>query len=136
VPDAAKAVKIRPARTGEMPAIRGLIGRYPDKLVQEPLPGLRSFFVAHFAGELVGCCALEVYSLRLAEIRSLAVAPELTNQGIGSRLVAACRKRAVERGVKQVLTVTGQAGFFERMGFSTFKQERLALFWDVDRPFE
>jgi len=122
---------IRPARPGEMSAIRKLIGGYKSLLMQSDLPRIPSFFVAELDGRIVGCCALQVYSRRLAEIRSLAVHPDLTRSGIGSQLVDACKARAKERGVKQVMAVTSSADFFEKLDFSTFKRERIALFHDV-----
>ena len=122
---------IRPAAPGEMPAIRRLIGGYKSLLMQSDLPRIPSFFVAELDGRVVGCCALQVYSRRLAEIRSLAVHPDLTRSGIGSQLVEACKRRAQERGVKQVMAVTSSAEFFEKLDFSTFKRERTALFHDV-----
>ncbi len=96
-------VTIRPAKRGEMPAIRGLIAKFPDELVQDDLPRLPSFFVAVQAQEIVGCSALQVYSKRLAEVRSLAVSPRHRGQKIAARLVEQCRERARKRGVKQLL---------------------------------
>ena len=124
-------VTIRPARSGEMRAIRQLIALYPDLLMQRELPRIPSFFVAERGGRLIGCCALQVYSRRLAEVRSLAVDPAHARRGVGRRLVAACQRRARERGVSQVMAVTSTAPFFEQAGFSTFKRERIALFYDV-----
>ena len=127
---------IRPARPGEMPVIRRLIGGYKSLLMQTDLPRIPSFFVAEIDGRLVGCCALQIYSQRLAEIRSLAVHPDWTHHGVGTRLVEACKQRAKERGVKQVMAVTSSPGFFEQLDFSTFKRERTALFHDVPPPPE
>ena len=87
--------------------------------------------MAELGGRLVGCCALQIYSRRLAEIRSLAVDPAHACRGIGGRLVEACQRRASERGVGQVMAVTSTASFFEQAGFTTFKAERTALFYDV-----
>jgi N-acetylglutamate synthase-like GNAT family acetyltransferase len=127
---------IRPAAPGEMPAIRRLIGGYKSLLMQTDLPRVPSFFVAELEARIVGCCALQIYSQRLAEIRSLAVDPAHTHLGIGSQLVAACKERAKERGVKQVMAVTSSPGFFEKLDFSTFKRERIALFHDVPHEHE
>lgn len=126
-----KDVLIRPAVQGEMPAIRRLIRQYPNLLMQSDLPRIPSYFVAQHKDKIVGCCSLQIYSLRLAEIRSLAVAPEFVRSGVGKRLVEACQNRAEERGIKQVMAVTSSPEFFEKSGFSTFKRERIALFYDV-----
>lgn len=114
-----------------MPAIRRLIRQYPNLLMQTDLPRIPSYFVAIHRGEIVGCCALQIYSRRLAEVRSLAVAPAYVLHGIGQRLVQECQARAQERGVKQVMAVTSSPEFFEKNGFSTFKRERIALFFDA-----
>ena len=124
-------VIVRPAVLGEMPAIRRLIREYPNLLMQSDLPRIPSYFVAEHRGRIVGCCALQIYSLRLAEIRSLAVAADYVRHGVGRRLVEACQERAKERGIKQVMAVTSSPEFFEKNGFSTFKRERIALFFDV-----
>ena len=127
------AIEIRPARRGELPAIRELVRIYPDKLMYEDLPGLRSFVVAVVGGRIIGCCALQVYSRRLAEVRSLAVHPDFAAQGVGRRLVERCQQMARARRIKQILAVSSALGFFERLGFSTFLRERNALFYDVPR---
>jgi N-acetylglutamate synthase-like GNAT family acetyltransferase len=127
---------IRPARPGEMAEIRRLIGGYESLLMQTDLPRIPSFFVAEVGGRLVGCCALQIYSQRLAEIRSLAVHPDWTRSRIGSQLVEACKQRAKDRGVKQVMAVTSSPEFFEKLDFSTFKRERIALFYDTQPPAE
>jgi amino-acid N-acetyltransferase len=128
-----KKALIRPAVQGEMPAIRRLIRKYPGLLMQTSLPRIPSYLVAEHKGEIVGCCALQIYSLRMAEIRSLAVEPEFGRYGVGKLLVQACQVRAAERGIKQVMAVTSSPEFFEKNGFSTFKRERIALFYDVPK---
>src|SRR5690242_15712003 len=99
-------VEIRPARRGDMTAVRGLIGLHPEHLVQTNLPRVASFFVADYRGTLVGCCALQVYSKRMAEVRSLAVHRDFQNRGLASRLVARCIERARERGINELFAVT------------------------------
>jgi N-acetylglutamate synthase-like GNAT family acetyltransferase len=124
-------VTVRPAVVEDMPLIRELIREYPKRLVQKDLPRTPSFFVAELAGRVVGCCALQIYSRRLGEVRSLAIHPEFRGMGIGRKLVAACQTRARERGVKQLLAVTSEVMFFECCGFKTFFGERIALFFDI-----
>ncbi|HUA22294.1 MAG TPA: GNAT family N-acetyltransferase [Bryobacteraceae bacterium] len=125
------SIAIRPAGAGEMAAIRGLIRLFPGHLVQSHLPRLQSFFVAEAGGELVGCCALQVYSKRLAEVRSLAVAPEFQDRGVASKLVECCVARARERGVRELFAVTSQTSFFGRLGFATFRREKTAMFLEL-----
>ena len=131
--DSNSPVHIRPARPADMPAVRALIRRHPEKLVQQDLPRAPSFFAAFAGSRLIGCCALQVYSRRLAEVRSLAVEEEFQKQGIARKLVEGCLERARQRGVKQILAVSGDPDFFRQSGFETFFRERTALFYDVPR---
>ena len=119
---------IRPARRGDWPGIRALIALYPKQLVQKPVPKLGSFFVAESEGRLVGCCALEIFSRRIAEIRSLSVAEGHTRQGLATALVAACVRRAQRKRIREVITITSRVRLFKRSGFSTFNKEKIALF--------
>lgn len=122
---------IREAHKGDMPGIRRLIRMFPKQLAQTNLPGLASFYVAEQAGELIGCCALQIYSKRMAEVRSLAVHPDFQERGVASRLVRRCTQRARERGIRELFAVTSQTAFFERLGFATFRREKTAMFFDV-----
>ena len=79
---ASPKMRIRDACPSDMPEIRALIRRYPEKLVQQDLPRAPSFITAFAGRRLVGCCALQIYSKRLAEVRSLAVEEEFQRQGI------------------------------------------------------
>ena len=123
--------EIRPARNEDMAAIRRLIRLFPQILVQRNLPRVPSFFVASVAGKLVGCCALQIYSKRLAEVRSLAVHPDFQDRGLASDLVERCTQRARERGVKELFAVTSQTSFFARLGFATFRREKTAMFLEL-----
>jgi N-acetylglutamate synthase-like GNAT family acetyltransferase len=122
---------IRAAGKDDMAAIRGLIRLFPQHLVQRNLPRAPSFFVARAGGKLVGCCALQVYSKRLAEVRSLAVHPDFQDHGLASELVERCTQRARERGVRELFAVTSQTSFFARLGFATFRREKTAMFLEL-----
>lgn len=123
--------KIRAASNDDMAAIRELIRLFPQHLVQRNLPRAPSFFVADAGGRLVGCCALQVYSKRLAEVRSLAVHPDFQDRGLASDLVERCTQRARERGVRELFAVTSQTSFFARLGFATFRREKTAMFLEL-----
>ncbi|MCR4280747.1 MAG: GNAT family N-acetyltransferase, partial [Candidatus Kaiserbacteria bacterium] len=78
-------------------------------------------------GRIVGCCALEVYSKRLAEIRSLAVTRRYQGKGIATKLIETCLELAKKRGAYEVLSITGASKLFKRNGFGTFNKEKYAL---------
>lgn len=119
---------VRPARRGELKEIRRLIALFPEQLIQDPIPRLKTFYVALVRGQIVGCCALEIYSRRIAEIRSLAVEREHQGHGIASKLIGACLRRAKARNIYEVFTITGSDGLFSKFGFGTIARQKYALF--------
>ena len=121
------SMKIRRATSKDFPAIVELIEEHPQRLLQKNLPRASAFFVAVESGTIVGCCALEVYSKRLAEIRSLAVTKKFQGKGIAHALIQSCLKLAKKKNVYEVLSITGASGLFEKYGFGTFNRERFAL---------
>lgn len=66
---------------------------------------------------IIGCAALEIYSRKLAEIRSLAVAASAQGQGVGRKLVDACVERAREHNILEVMAITASDAFFQSCGF-------------------
>lgn len=123
---------IRRATAADFPAIEAIIQKFPEQLMQMHLPEPEEFFVAEEGGAIVACCALEVYSQRLAEIRSLAVLPDSQGKGIASKLIDACVASAKEQGVYEILSITGTPAFFEKLGFGTFNKEKYALIKILD----
>ena len=128
-------VTVRLARSGDVSEIRALIephvasGTLLQRATEEIEFLLPTFIVAEQDGSVVGCAALEVYSSRLAEVRSLVVAPHLRGTGLGRRLVEACLTMARERSVLEVMAITSNEDFFRAVGFDfTLANERKALF--------
>ena len=107
---------------------RKLLPRTFDEL-QELLPTL---FVAEHEGRIVGCAALEIYSWKLAEVRSLAVDRSIQGQGVGKRLVQACLERARDQNILEVMAITSSDAFFMSCGFDyTLPGEKRALFMQL-----
>ncbi len=77
------------------------------------------------SGELIGCCALTICWEDLAEIRSLAVLPELWKQGIGSALLDYALDEARHFRIKRVFTLTYRPGFFAKHGFAVIDKNEL-----------
>lgn len=125
--DIINMVIIRQALQKDYTAIKNLIKSDPKRLMQNLLPKFSDFFIAENSGEIVGCCALEVYSKRIAEIRSLVVKDEFRRKGIGRSLVRACIKKAKKLKVYEVLAITAAVKLFDKHGFKPFKQEKFAL---------
>lgn len=104
-------------------------GKLLPRTLDEFTDLLPNFFVAEREGRIVGCAALEIYSWKLAEVRSLAVAPETQGLGVGKRLVQACLDRAQEHKILEVMAITSSDAFFQSCGFDyTLPGEKRALF--------
>ncbi len=134
-------IKVRSANPADLPAIAALIepfvdeGKLLERTFDEMNELLPNFFIAATVTEpdgtelIVGCAALEIYSRKLAEVRSLAVHPDYQGLGIGRMLVKACVERARERGVFEVMAITAAESFFKSCGFDfTLPGEKKALF--------
>ncbi len=128
-------VEVRPAQATDIPAIASLIrsyveqGRLLPRTLEEFDELLPTMFVAEYDGRVVGCAALEIYSRKLAEVRSLAVAMDAQKMGIGRQLVLACIALAKDRHVLEVMAITSSDAFFMACGFNyTLPGEKRALF--------
>ena len=124
---------IRLANPEDVPVILALIHDNNDHLLErkgeEVLGLLPTFWVAEMDGEVVGCCCLEIYSRKIAEVRSLVVREDRRRHGIGRGLVLTAVAEARARGIAEILTVTGELQFFEELNFRTCLNEKYALFW-------
>ena len=78
---------------------------------------LETSFIVRLDGAIVGCAALEIYSKKLCEIRSLAVAPAAQGLGIGKQLVAACVELAMRQGIYEIMAISVAEDFFMSCGF-------------------
>ncbi len=130
--------EVRPARSEDVEALSEFIqpfveqGRLLPRTHDELQELTENGFVALHNGRIVGFAALEIYSPKLAELRSLAVSSECQGRGIGKALVQACLRRAEERHVFEVLTITSSEDFFQKCGFDfTLPGERKALFYQT-----
>jgi N-acetylglutamate synthase-like GNAT family acetyltransferase len=126
---------VRPTRVEDVEALGQFIrpfveqGRLLPRTHDELQELTENGFVAISDERIVGFAALEIYSPKLAELRSLAVSTECQGQGIGKALVNACLRLAEERHVFEVMTITSSEDFFHKCGFEfTLPGERKALF--------
>ena len=126
---------IREACRDDIPELERLVDHYvqANRLLPrttDELSDLIPFgFVPVADGSIVGFAALEIYSAKLAEIRSLAVHDAYQGLGIGKGLVKKCVELAVKRNVLEVMAITSTEAFFQACGFDfTLPGEKKALF--------
>ena len=114
---------VRPATLTDAPAIVALIDlNVPSgELLPRSLEFVRmhadSFLVAERDGRVIGCVHLDEYAPSLAEVRSLAVAPDAQGIGAGGGLVDALERLARVRGYATVFAVSNSGEFFRKRGY-------------------
>ena len=123
-------MRARTARMSDAAAVHRVIAHYAGEGLL--LPRTEAEIREHIARFLVlvekrngdekvlGCVALEPYGADLAEIRSLAVAPDSRGQGrnVGDRLMKAAMDTARRRKIARLFAVTHRPEFFTRYGFT------------------
>lgn len=128
-------IKIREAHGKDLPDLLRLInarennGKILRRTRKDIRKSIREFFVAEVGGDVVGCCALDIYSEKLAEIRSLVVEEGNREKGIATALLKRCLAAAKKRKIYEVLAITDRDGIFRRQGFSEQLQSQKALFF-------
>ena len=91
----------------------------------EVATNIRSYQLAFSKETLVGFCALHIHTTTLAEVRSLIISEEVRGEGVGSSLVRLALEEAKVLGLKEVLSLTYQQAFFERLDFEEIPKESL-----------
>jgi amino-acid N-acetyltransferase len=123
-------MRARKARIGDAAAVHRVIAHYAGEGLL--LPRTEAEIRDHIgrflvlaekrSGEekILGCIALEPYGDDLAEIRSLAVAPDARGHGrnVGDRLMKAAMDTARRRKIARLFAVTHRPEFFSRYGFT------------------
>ncbi len=123
-------MRARTARISDAAAVHRVIAHYAGEGLL--LPRTEAEIREHIARFLVlvekrdgeekvlGCVALEPYGAHLAEIRSLAVAPDARGHGrsVGDRLMKAAMDTARRRKIARLFAVTHRPDFFSVYGFT------------------
>ena len=124
-------MNLEKARISDVTQMHKLINYFADKgeMLARPLSeiyeNIRDYFVAKQGERVIACGALHVSWLDLAEIKSVAVAEDSQEQGIGAQLVETCLREAKELGIPTVFCLTNKTGFFEKLGFSQVDKMQL-----------
>ncbi len=122
---------VEKAKIRDAPQMHRLINYFADKgemlarSLSEIYENIRDYFIVRQGERVIACAALHVSWSDLAEIKSLAVAEDSQEQGIGAKLVEACLKEARELGIPTVFCLTYKSAFFEKVGFSQIDKAEL-----------
>ena len=124
MPEASREFTVRPAVPADVRAIRDLVEPYANRRIliakeqvayYEAIQELVVAVDAH--GTVVGCGALHVMWVDLAEIRTLAVDPGWVGAGVGHAILDTLLDRARSLGLERVFCLTFEVDFFARHGF-------------------
>ena len=130
-------VQIRDARLEDVPQLQAFLA--PFVAAKWLLPRsdedlsilIRHGFVAQSGenNDILGFAAIEVYSKKLAEVQSLAVAPSVQGRGVGTELARRCVTRAKREGVLELMAITATENLFRTVGFDySLPNQKRALF--------
>ena len=124
---------IRPATDDDLPAIIALLTD-----AHLPIDGgkehLATFLIAENNGSIVGAAGIELYG-NIALLRSVVVASNLRNSGIGTALYDAVTRLAKELHANQFILLTTTADkYFKRKGF--VRIDRRALTGAITQSIE
>ena len=117
------SIFVRPAKTSDVKGIRKLIDTYAPQrriLSKETVTlyeSVQEFVVAVDGDSVVGCGALHVQWVDVAEVRTVAVSEELRGKGVGHQILELLISRAEAVGVKKIFCLTFETEFFGRHGF-------------------
>lgn len=108
-----------------MPAVRELINTYArdrillDKATVTLYEDIQEFWVAERDedGTVIACGALHVMWEDLAEVRTLAVDPDVRGAGVGHQVLDKLLRTARWLGVRRIFCLTFEVDFFTKHGF-------------------
>ena len=100
-------------------------GTLLPRTLGEICENIRDFVVVEHDGEVVGCGALHLYGMHLAEIRSITVTAKSKGRGAGRVLVDALLMEAKRQSVTCICLFTRIPDFFGQMRFQIVDKEAL-----------
>jgi len=122
---------IRKAGITDVKNIQKLIADYAKqdlllpRSLNELYENIRDYFVCEANGLVSGCVSLHISWEDLAEVKSLAVAEEHKDRGVGRELLVAALDEAKILGLKKVFVLTYIPEFFKKHGFNPIDKSEL-----------
>lgn len=102
----------------ELIAMHAESGALLPRSLPEICENIRDFVVIENGeGRIQGCGALHLYGTHLAEVRSIAVRPEVRGQGAGAKVVQGLLTEAHRHHVAGVCLFTRIPDYFTKLGF-------------------
>lgn len=125
---------IRKATRNDIPGILELVnanlGTLLPRTKEDYEELIETTYVYEKDNRIVGSCVLEIYSPKIAEIRSFVVHNDYRSQGVGKALIGEAVTEARERNIREIMVVTSAREYFEKHNFGACLNEKFALFWN------
>ena len=124
-------LSVRAASLDDVTGIHKLLKYFSDRGILLPrsesdiYQSLREFQIIRLGEKVIACCALQIFTRSLGEIRSLAVSPEYSRSGLGRRMVLSMEREAQDIGLEKLMALTYEVQFFNRMGFDVVEMSVL-----------
>jgi len=121
----------RKAKMTDVEHIHSLINKYAEmglmlaRSRSSLYEGLREYTVVEDNGRIIGVAGLHIMWYDLAEIRSIAIAPDYTKKEIGRELVRVLEEEAKSLCLPRIFALTYQPGFFVKCGFEEIPNKDL-----------
>jgi len=124
---------IRKAKITDVREVQKLIelsakkGEMLSRSLSELYDNLRDYYIfqEESGDRILGTCAMHICWEDLAEIRSLVVREEYTQQGIGTKLIEACLSESISLGIYRIFALTYKPDFFRKFGFKVVDKAAL-----------
>jgi len=124
---------VRKATLADIPGILALVnenlGTLLPRSANDYAELIDNTWVADKDGRVVGSCVLEIYSPKIAEIRSFVVHKDYRRQGLGKTLINTAVEEARKHNIREIMVVTSAREYFEKLNFGACLNEKFALFW-------
>jgi amino-acid N-acetyltransferase len=122
---------VRRAKIKDVPQLVKMVNQYAAKGEMLPRPlsqvynSIRDYVVIEDSEQVVACGALHVVWDNIAEVRTVAVAPDRIGQGLGRKIVEYLIEDAYQLELPRIFTLTYKPAFFEKLGFTRVDKKEL-----------
>lgn len=95
-------------------------------IVSDPNKG--AFYILRDQNKVVACASIEIYTPRLAEIRSVVVLEAYRSSGVGKLLINKCLSYGRKKQITKIIAFTDKVGFFKKLGFKEYLKDQKVVF--------
>ena len=87
-----------------------------------------AFFVCKDGKKVIACAGIEIYTPRLAEVRSVVVSETYRGNGLGKQLITKCLDYGQNKKITKIIAYTDKIDFFKKLGFKEYLKNQKVVF--------